>query len=333
MIIYYIIAFLIVLTSIFHKKIQEIVSISILFFILCFRSPSVGNDLIPYLNLFKRIGSIDIWNYNMEKGYLLLNKVIYLVNSNPRIFIVISSMIICIILSKFIQTNSEIVWLSYFLFVVFGFYEMTFNIIRQFLAMGICWMSLEKIKKREILKFLIYYGIAINFHQTAIFFIIVYFIYPLKINIKYYIGIALSVIINFTIFPYFLPRLLSYFPKYYIRYSDNLLETGGGLKLLFVLTILLIVSLYFRKSSEEKIFYHLLSFAVILQTLAYNFSILTRIVSYYSIAIVIIIPNLLNQRLIKIKHIGFILIIIIGYIYYTIILKLDYSGIVPYQFM
>lgn len=331
--IYYFITFLIILTSIFQKKIQAKISMLILFLVLCLRDESVGNDLIPYITLFKKIGSINIRSYHMEKGYLLLNKIIYYISSNPRVFIIIYSIIICIMINKYIRTNSNIIWLSYFLFITFGYYEMTFNTIRQFLAMGICWLSLEKIKKREILKFFIYYGIAISFHQTAIFFIILYLIYPLKINFKYYIYIILGILFNLTILPKFLSMLLKYFPKYNARYSETLLQTGGGLKFLCVLIIILVCTLLLKRTKKLNIYYHMLSIAVVLQSVAYNFSIFTRIVNYFSIAVIILIPELLlNKKISKIKDIVLIIIIVLSYIYYRILLELNYSGVVPYRF-
>lgn len=340
MTIYFIILFFIIFIGLNIRKERQSFIISFLLFLtLCLRKKTVGIDLLAYLNIFKDVARFnfkELLTYDMEKGYIFFNKLLSIFTTNERIFIIIYSFFLMIFIKKYIDKYSKIKWLSYFLFITLSYYGMTFNIIRQFFAMSILLLSLEDIKKRNLKKFIFYYLISISFHYTAIFFILLYIIYPLKIDIKYLFYLLIGITFNFLFLSQIIEILLNIIPKYSIRYAD-IIKKGEGEKLLIMLLFVFIIAFILKKGSikegEIKIFYHMMGIAVYLQSFALGFSLFTRIVNYFSISMIILIPNLVfNQKNKKIKSLGIFLIILLTMIYYRISLNQNLSKIVPYQF-
>ena len=341
MIIYIILVIQIIFLSLVKSlKKQSLICSIFMIGILSLRDIRVGKDLENYLEVFFNFSNLEIeklMKISMEKGYLILNKIIYFISSNERMFIFIISFILIVLLKKWIDNDSKIVWLSYFIFVTFGYYFPFFNIIRQTLAMLILLLSLKSIKKRNFFHFFIYYLIAINFHYTALFFILLYFIFPIKINLKYYFYIMVlslsNIIIGFKVIEF----IIGIIPKYTVRYKEKIIF-GQGLKLwIFLFLIFTIVFfIYLKKKNERNIeclqvYIHMLGIAVFLQGLAYNFSLFARIVNYFSIALVMLIPNLIFST--KNKNLRKIIIFIVclfGGAYFAIILRENLDGVVPY---
>lgn len=293
-----------------------------------------------YLLIFRTISTLsfrNIWSYNLEKGFVLVNKVVSLITLNERFFIIIFSFIAIYLIKKFIEKNSKKLWLSYFLFVTLGYYFMIFSIIRQFIAIGILLLSLESIKERNLKKFLIYYIIGVSFHWTALVFILLYIVYPIKINIKYLVIINFGIIINFIFLDKIIIFLLNLLPKYEYMYKDIIIK-GEGLKLLLLLYIIFFLGVLLKKlnirEEKEKIYFHMMALAVYLQSLSYGFSLFTRVVNYFSIIMIIFIPNLIvNQKDKSIKILSIISVIILTMYYYYKFLLCDSIGVlVPYKF-
>lgn len=339
--IYFILLFCICLCSVFIKKhkIQSFIFSLLLLLILVLRDRTVGIDLEVYLSkirIIKTLSYFDLFFYDMEYGYLFFNKLVLLISENERFFIFIYSLILIVLLKKFIDKNTKIVWLSYFLFVTFSFYTSFFVIIRQSFALMIILMSIKSIEERRLKDFFIYYFIAISFHYTAAIFIFLYIIYPLRINLKYLILLIVGIIVNLIFVKNIITIVIKLIPKYYYRYKD-ILRPGEGINLLLMLFLIFLTCFLLKKgkikNKSEKIYFHMLGMAVYLQSLSPGFSLFTRLTEFFSISIIILIPNIISNE--KNKYIRFIEImitIIISIIYYKIILDKNIGKIIPYNF-
>lgn len=103
-----------------NKKPYLWLAFMILFFISAFRSIDIGNDTVTYVMMFERFGSssnIFELDTSIEIGYTMLNKILYLISTNPLILFIITSAFILGAFMNFIYKNSNIVWLSIFLFI------------------------------------------------------------------------------------------------------------------------------------------------------------------------------------------------------------------------
>lgn len=338
MLIYFVllVAILIIPLIIKKNKQQSLIISCLIFLILALRKDTVGKDLKEYLDVFHIVSYmkfIDLVDYNMEIGYLFFNKIISLFFVNNRFFIIIYSLIFTILIKKIIYKNSKIIWLSYFLFISLGFYTLSFNQIRQFFSMIILLLSLEYIKKRNLKKFLIYYFIAISFHYTAISFILLYIIYPVKIDYNYYLFSILLQLFNILYLNKFIYIIIKFFPKYYNRYQ-SIMISGEGEKLLIFISLIFMINFLLNKKNlhikENKLFSHMLNLAIFFQTVSLQFSLFSRLTSYFSISLIIIIPNLIFNR--NLRKLEIIITVLIGIIFYKVMLYNDLSEIIPYKF-
>lgn len=332
--IYYIILFLFLITAfIKSSKKQVILNSIILITILSVRKFTVGADLLTYISIFKNISKINILKYDMEKGYLLFNKVANIFTNNERIYLIIVSILIIGMLSNYIYKNSKMIWLSFFLLVTLGYYEMSFNILRQILAMGIMLYSIDSIKERNIKKFLLIYIVGLNFHYTAGIFLILYIIYPLKINIYYNFILILGILSNIIFGKEILNFILKILPKYYSRYGDKITSGEGKIYFVFLLGVYVVGLIFIKNKEKLRIEYHMLALAILLQSISINFSLFVRTVQYFAISMIILIPNIIKkQKDIKIRYMGIICIILVTFFYFQINLDRNLSRIIPYLF-
>ena len=327
---------ILVFSIIKNKKFYNSIISTLFVLILGLRASSVGADTTNYISHFfedqAKVLSLKQFLY-FEPGYMLLTKIIGFFTNNGQVFIFIISLIMIYLFQKSVYKDLECIYLSYFLFVTFGFYFSSFVIIRQFLAMVILWHSLDAIKNRKFVKFLLYVILAMSFHKTAIIFILLYFIYPLNVNKKYFILISICTIGSILFLNRILSFSLSLIPKYSV-YIKNL-NPGQGLKLLLLYSVIFIFVFMFRKKilPRDKIYIHMLGIAVVLQGTAYSFSLLTRLTQYFALSIIVLIPNILyrfKNNLIKIM--GISSIVIFSLLYLTLILSQNKMRVIPYIF-
>ncbi|WP_163468928.1 EpsG family protein [Fusobacterium sp. IOR10] len=311
------------------------------FLVLSLRSVYLGADTIRYVNYFKlfsKTSFIDLLSNKLtiERGFAIFNKIVGLISDNERYFLVVTSFIILFSIIKFIYKNSNIPWLSLFLFLSLGNFTSIFNILRQLIAISILINTFGYIRDREIKKFLLFYFVAVSIHTTAVFFIIIYIIYPFKINYIYIFYSFLSSCLIYLFSNKLLNLLFHYSNKYEIRYSENL-RSGNGKGMLIMLATVLFVGYFLEKLEIKKdknyMFYHMINIAVILQIISLKFALFSRVVSYFSIGLIVFIPNIIYK--IKEKNSRFIVIIVVCLLtsyYFYILLDRNLGYIVPYKF-
>lgn len=153
-----------------------------------FRNTTVGSDTISYIEMFLIDGSQSrsmIWKYMWQQkspAYVLCEWIVYQIFPSAQIWLIITSCFFFAVLSRFIYINAEDPLYSYFLyFVIFGTFQMTG--VRQSVAMAILMISYEKIKKRQLIQFLLLIYLAFLFHQSAAVFLPMYFLMKRKIHI------------------------------------------------------------------------------------------------------------------------------------------------------
>jgi len=341
--IYFIMLLLVFIFSfIENKSLQKKLMFIIFFVVSSLRYIYLGADTKNYINYFKYFSTKSFKDLlsdklQIERGFAILNKIIGLINNNERYFIVITSIIVLILATKFIYNNSRIPWFSFYLFLSLGYYISSLNILRQMIAILILVNSLDYIRNRDIKKFLLFYVIAVSIHTTAAIFILLYFVYPLKINLKY-LGLSLVTCVFLYLFSNkILGFLFSLSAKYDSRYSDNL-RAGNGKGMLLMLAGVLFGGYFLEKVKIKKdknyIFYHMLNISVILQIVSLKFSLFVRVVRYFSIGMIIFIPNIVYKiKGQKMRLLVILITCIVTCYYLYMILNNDLSNVVPYKFL
>ena len=287
-----------------------------------------GTDLNNYYRCFERAiyqdKAIFFANSIFERGYLVLNWIIARIIKWPQ-FIIFFQAAVCIGLTlRFIYRHSNDVFLSVLGFMSLGVMQFYLTGFRQSFAIAICLLALEAAENKKIIHFIAWIALATSIHQTAIVFLVVYFVVNIRIT-------AFSVLIELlaSIFVGRLAPLLvqignDTFDRNYIgAFGGN--RFGGLINILIaMLPIYIIVknrdyinsmendtdyhqAIAIRKKSINGKLFHVLVLGTILYSLRYQALVLERTSLYFTPVLFILLPQSLqvgysniNQRIMRI---------------------------------
>jgi len=347
----------------FKRKAYLAIVFILLFFISAFRSINIGNDTATYVKMFDIFGSANnIFDLDtrIEIGYIIFNKILYHMTSNPLILFIVTSAFILGSYLKFIYKNSNMIWLSVLLLINLRLFYFTLSGIRQSIAIAIVLLGYEYIKSRKLIKFIIVILIASLFHYSAIVFLIVYPISKIKFSylvviLQAIIGVALyfafDILINFAF------RLFPQYQAYTASgYFDGNVRIASILNFFVILSILLLglftklgkhklpanetnrvynanLDLYYL--NEDNLLLHIISLGVISYFIAINASLLDRVAMYFFIFTIILVPKAIsNIRNRKMLTLVTYLIVVLTFVYNITILlyRPEWQHVYPYEF-
>lgn len=344
------------------RRIYLILVFLILFFISAFRSVNIGNDTLSYAIMFQRFGKADnifTLDTNIEIGYIVLNKILYSISSNPQILFIFTSLFILVTQLRFINKNSNMVWLSVYLFINLRLFYFTLSGLRQSIAMSIILLSYNFIKSKKPIKFFITVVIASLFHSSALVFLIIYPISKIKFSKKIIILEFIVGIFVYIGFDYIINLGLKFFPKYspYLTsvYFDGDVRLASILNLL-VISVILILGLItkyhqnieenhyineigannkFTKYDEHNLHMHIILIATIFSLIALRASLIDRFGTYFFMFSIIFIPRVigkLKDRKLKIMITYLVLVFTLAYNFIVLIYRPEWQHVYPYEF-
>lgn len=368
MLIYNILLIYIIILSFFYNCVKKdnIKKAKVLYLFLTFipmmivmglRDKNVGTDTRSYCMYFRIISRMSLIKAfdNNPILWAILNKIFAIFGTRDINYILPLSMIILILIAKFIYDYSDDVGLSTILFILSYYYFTGFNTARQFLAIAIVINSFKyiinddkKLIKKNIIKFLIVNLIAIGIHPTSIIFLMCLIILISKPSLKNIVKISSIFIIAMCLFIPISNFLVKYFPHYSLYVSSNEIKENGfgqGKNRNFAITsiyiIFEIILMYFwvvNNINKEKIKLHysyiiINMFGIILGVLALKTTLFNRMAAYFMIFNIIYIPYLFTYFKGNQKYLISSLYILIMLIPYYVQLTENIGGISPYKFI
>ena len=134
-------------------------------------APSQINSYLGYLN----------W----EKGFIWLTIIFKSIFNNYFLFQFFSFFVDYIVLLQFFRRNveSDVAWAIFFLFLFEGF-QIEINLLRNTKAMMLFFISLKYLKQRKVIPYMLLNLCGLLFHTSALFYIPLYFILPVRFNRK-----------------------------------------------------------------------------------------------------------------------------------------------------
>lgn len=314
-------------------KILFLIAICQLFLISALRADSVGGDLSNYIPGYKFASENQLKDlFGMwEPGFMIFIKMMSYISSSTQWFIVSTSFLINFLFARYIYRNSQCVWMTILIFIVFGFYSNTMNIIRHSIALMIILNSIEDIINNNFKRFVVKTLIAASFQITALIFLPAYLCSRLKFSyLKYmYAIIGVFIISKLGIVMLIILFLLSIFMPDIVDMVDSTSTSGGGYML--GLTMIIIVSILWLiykstkncidESNKRKInvYFNLQLYAIIIQLLfAPVVSVSTRLTAFYLCPLIVLAPTVIqyiyNKNYKIITFCGVLSIIAIMYI-------------------
>lgn len=340
------------LAEIYNQKVYEKIGywicVTLLMFLGAFRAEVIGNDTHEYLRLFQEITQNAMMETRYEIGYMYLNYVVSLVNSNPQSILIVTSVIIFFSFGRFIWKYSQSPWLSLFLFFSYGFFVFSITAVRQSLAIAVLLFSYDYILQGKKLKFILTVLIATTFHTTAVFFLIAYVCRMFKPTLRtiilfFGIGIVCSYLFStllgfafqiFTIYEGYDQGV--YFGE--TRLASILYVVISSLVLFFCYFILnqkkVICQLSDWQIKNNSNMLILVLFAIVFYIISLKLNLLDRIAIYCNIFSLILLPNAICWLYKEKRMAATSLVIMLFFLYSAVILILrpEWGTIYPYSF-
>ena len=354
--------FLVFYLSILKANVKDRKKFSIGCFILFFlmaglRGDTVGGDLKRYLPEFYSVAMSDfkyIWEVgHHEPGYLLYIKLLSLISSDSRMFLLGTSFLSLVGPIVLFKKYSNNITVSVLLYYAMGYYTNTFNNVRQAIALSIVFCVIPYLINRKFWKYLLGVVIATTFHYSAIIALIVYPLIAKPFNFKrwaIYSGTSLIIgsLFFFSIFRYVVETfVLKYDPESILEESE-----GNGYRLfLAYLLIFIVMSIYYWKTNKrikesDKIFLSMLllfqMFTTAIQLTAPVFHTMVRMTYYFFIPTVTLAIPFICSRLnnTKLKPLFYVCAFSVAILYMCTVVyrkaegyNSNAQGAIPYVFL
>jgi len=275
------------------------------------RNVAVGPDTYAYYLSFENIKQTE-WNdiliniksyyfnnVGKDPGYLVFQKFVQFFISDYQVYLFLIATIFFGAMGSFIYKNTHRLSEVVFAFVLYSslFYSVyTFTAIRQTIAMSAVLVSYEFVKKRKFWFFLIILLVASTIHRSCLIFFPVYFIVKIKrINILYPI-----VLLSFPVLMIFKAVMLRFFQSIG-GYNEYLYYEGAGTATFTIMLIFVSFFLWWRmkyvicRNQNAEKYYNVFVLALFFTPLTWINPNAMRIVMYFSIFMMILVPQAINS--------------------------------------
>lgn len=232
-----------------------------------------------------------------DPGYALLEKICQIfIGDNYTLFLIFIACIFTIPMAVWIYRHSENVCLSFMIYstLFYSFFAITGH--RQTIATGlVIFLGYECMKKNKLLPLLLLHTVAFFIHKSSICFLVLYFAKYIKINKVFWTVSSACILLSFVFKNRFMKLLGNLMG--YENFSDQYKGAGAYTFTAIILVLFLgCMLLYSRIPYDEDLHYSTvaLSLAVIFVPLTFVDPSAMRVVQYFSIFIMLLIPKLIK---------------------------------------
>lgn len=284
-----------------RTKKNYIAWITVMFILICgFRSPIVGHDTIRYINAFYAVGKFpfqDMLAYSIAYKsplYAIFVWLVYRTTHSHQILLFLVAIIHFSLVGRFIYKNTKDPITAMFIYLCMFF---TFQLtgLRQSLAIAILFIAYEQIKEKKLLKFFLWMIVAALIHYTVLIFLMAYICLEIKPNKTRTIVFLLAI-------PFvFLFRIqLTTFLKGISGFEDYGIYLSFPLTSIVMMYLITFMALILQNDilKRNPVANHAIN-AMIIASLMMPMVIINpsalRVVKYYSVFMVILIPEIIKS--------------------------------------
>ncbi len=273
------------------------------------RHISVGADTYEYYLAFEREMTTPwsvllkkCWDYlfngleTKDPGYYLLQKIFQVFSDSYQVYLIFIAVLFTGLMAWWIYRNSTMPEMSFFIYstLFYSFYAVTGH--RQTIATAlVVFLGYELIKDKKYLQFAVVAFVAFMIHKSSIVFVLYFLIAQINISFIYVVLVSVAIgVVTFLGKQLYGPiALILGFDEDYI-YN----ETGGieefATFLLLVCIATFVLYPWIKKQREDYKFIYNMMFLVTASTLLlYTNQTFIRIQQYFSLMIMIILPELI----------------------------------------
>lgn len=308
-----IVLFWVLLPDALGKKKKNLIFLWLSFLVVVFvvgsRSPHMMNsaDLVNYYRMYSRAA-----NWTLERllthydtvgsGYLILNKVLSWMFPWPYTMQYVQAAFCTFVMFWYIYRNADNVFFGVMVYICIGPWQFFLTGFRQSIAVCICMIAFECMKKRKLWWDLLAVAItlfATTMHITAWVFLLAFVVRQIKITKKVLIYAVCVTLVLFVFLDDILALGNSIVQKEYtMNYYGN---TFGGLVPILVYLGALLLNFFIwtknKKHLEENGFeIAMLIFALCLYVLRYQVHIMERVSLYFTPVSCIVLSNGITRQ-------------------------------------
>ena len=322
-----------------------------LFLILALRDPTVGMDLPNYSGGYAYISSLRLGEllsrlrlistaklvspYAYESGYVVLNWLLSKIGIGFQGFLILHAAFCMSSFGLFIYRYSKLPWISFSMLLALSYFEYSFGILRQMLAICILLYAVPMIERKKPIPFFLLVLLAFTVHRVALIFAVLYLAYYITVTRWVYIGNAIFWVVltalSPLIFNVLIVRILQALGKN--SYTVSKFEWSHLMTILLIFAVGAFFTLDFSTMKERRnsiiTWGFLLAFPI--QILGMNNAVFARMVLVYLVFAIIFVPNVIAEYKKKpiLAQIGAYVLWLFMFI--LMVLQLRSSAIVPYS--
>ncbi|HHU72406.1 MAG TPA: EpsG family protein [Clostridiales bacterium] len=254
---------------------------------------------IPWLTLWKeRVGVFIYGTMGKDPGYILFQKTIQLFTRDYRLYLIIIAVIFTVPLGIWIYRNSSNSLMSFLIYscLFYSFFSITG--IRQTIATAlVVFVGYKYIKKQNFWIFLLLIIVATSIHFSAICYLPYYFIANKEITNKYLViyGCVLSGVFVFNENIFRLGTKLLGYDQYIFREETGTTWTFSILLMALAIVALLKKNEILKNNAGAKHHINGLLIAVLLVPFTFVNPVAMRIIQYFSLSIILLVPEIINS--------------------------------------
>lgn len=297
------------------RKTYYLIAFGGIFVLRTFVDPNSLPDLDTYLQIFEFAKNLT-WSEVLkgeaivvsEYGYLIVNKLCLEVSNNYQLLFCSIAIIWAISYHKFFLRYSPYYAVPILLLLVTEFPQSLF-VLRQHIAMAIWLFAYPYIISRDLKRFCLVGLLAFSMHMTSVLFFPIYFLYGMSDKKKLVIAILLMIVACVFVFGY----LNQLNDSLGLSYDNYITGTKSGLSNMtdFIMRSAYLISfIYIFKGRvfEEginRLLLVILLFSTILAFFGTSFSLLGRLVRYFTPAVMIMVPIAMKNIRNRVLRFGF----------------------------
>lgn len=268
------------------------------------RSVGTDNDSEGYeeaLNLAGRISWSDLLlgNYveSMERGYLLLNKLVFALGGNARIIFVFMALVAGIVNYSLIFKYSTMPFFSILVYVCFFYFYRDFTQIRYALAAGLGIWAIFRFIDRKYISCLILVIVAGFIHSSVLIVLILCLLYGLLRNYWLYFFLPIVGLVGSFFDPVMFLFKVGGLPPTLASYVEQSEFGRGGYMISLIAQLFLLAMLIYRERLSKiygqrtiNLFFIALSLGSFINLLFISFAIMQRLSLLLFGVIVFVMP-------------------------------------------
>lgn len=161
-----------------RRKYYLFVVFSVFWFIMAFRSVSMGNDTVTYYNGYQSIAEVAnpfafMKQSSLEDGYILYVWLLSQISSNPQLLFVVTSAIICTSVGQFADKYVGNLGIFCCLFVGMLHFDFLLSAVRQGLAIAFLLWAFSSLYEKRKVRFVLLGITACLFHNSSVIFLVI----------------------------------------------------------------------------------------------------------------------------------------------------------------